>query len=323
MDRLRTSLGAAAMLTGAVLLGSAAVAGGPWGAEYFPNVPLTTQHGTAVHFYDDLIKGKAVVINLVYTRCTASCPLETAKLAQVQRLLGDRVGKDVFFYSISIDPEHDTPQALEAYARRFHVGPGWLFLTGKHEDIQLVSKKLGLASLIDRWNRDGHQPALMVGNESTGAWMRSSAVENPKFLARMMSDFFGWNGKPVRTYAAPVAIPRAGKGEFLFNTRCASCHSIGKGDALIAISFPPYGKETLFCTRLARQRKAKVIAISESDLGPLAAHANVLLKVDEASAFAFRALTSTICLCQALFVALAYRLEVKPNEGAHTGDYDA
>ena len=220
------------MLSGAVLLGSAAVAAGPWGAEYFPNVPLTTQHGTVVHFYDDLIKGRAVVINLVYTRCTASCPLETAKLAQVQRLLGDRVGKDVFFYSISIDPEHDTPEVLEAYARRFHVGPGWLFLTGKHEDIQLVSKKLGLASLIDRWNRDGHQPALMVGNESTGEWMRSSAVENPKFLARMMSDFFGWNGKPVRTYAAPVATPRAGKGEFLFNTRCASCHSIGKGDGL-------------------------------------------------------------------------------------------
>ena len=79
MDRLRTSLGAAAMLTGAVLLGSAAVAGGPWGAEYFPNVPLTTQDGTVVHFYDDLLKGKAVVINLVYTRCTASCPLETAR----------------------------------------------------------------------------------------------------------------------------------------------------------------------------------------------------------------------------------------------------
>src|SRR5207237_989750 len=121
---------------------------------------------------------------------------------------------------------------IEAYSRRVHVGRGWLFLTGKHEDIQLVSKKLGLASLIDRWNRDGHQPALMVGNESTGEWMRSSAVENPKFLAGMMSDVFGWNGKPVRTYAAPVATPRAGKGEFLFNTRCASCHSIGKGDGL-------------------------------------------------------------------------------------------
>jgi DNA-binding MurR/RpiR family transcriptional regulator len=100
-------------------------------------------------------------------------------------------------------------------------------------------------------------------------------------------------------------------------------HSIGKGDALIAISFPPYGRETLFCARLARQRKAKVIAISESDFGPLAAHANVLLKVNEGSVFAFRALTSTICLCQALFVALAYRLELKPNETAHSGEYDA
>lgn len=230
MDRLRR---AAAMLAAAALLGPAAIAGGPWGAEYFPDVPLTTQHGAVVRFYDDLIKGKAVVISLVYTRCTASCPLETAKLAQVQRLLGDRVGKDVFFYSISIDPEHDTPEVLEAYARRFHVGPGWLFLTGKREDIQLLSKKLGLASLIDAWSRDGHQPALMVGNGSTGEWMRSSAVENPKFLARMMNDFFGWNdGKMVRTHPAPVAAPRAGKGESLFNTRCAACHSIGKGEGL-------------------------------------------------------------------------------------------
>src|SRR5713101_3633246 len=235
MDRLRTSVGAAAMLAaGAVLLDSApAVAGGPWGAQYFSNVSLTTQDGAVVHFYDDLLKGKAVVINLIYTRCTASCPLETAKLAQLQRLLGDRVGKDVFFYSISIDPKHDTPEVLKAYAQRFHVGPGWLFLTGKDEDIQLVSKKLGLSSLTDAWSRDGHQPTLMVGNEATGEWMRNSAVENPKFLATMMSDFFGWkNGKPVRTYAAPVAIPRAGKGEYLFNTRCASCHSIGKGDGL-------------------------------------------------------------------------------------------
>ena len=235
MSRLLTGIGAGAMLAaGAVLPGSApAVAGGPWGAEYFPNVLLTTQDETVVRFYDDLLKGKAVVINLIYTRCTASCPLETAKLAQVQRLLGDRVGKDIFFYSISIDPKHDTPEVLKAYAQRFHVGPGWLFLTGKDEDVRLVGKKLGLSSLTDAWSRDGHQPTLMVGNESTGEWMRNSAVENPKFLARMLTDFFGWkDGKPVRTYAAAAAIPRAGKGEYLFNTRCAACHSIGKGDGL-------------------------------------------------------------------------------------------
>ena len=217
----------------ALLHPGAAIAGGPWGADYFPNVPLITQNGRVVRFYDDLLKGKAVAINLIYTRCTASCPLETARLAQVQRLLGNHVGKDVFFYSISIDPKHDTPEVLKAYAERFHVRPGWLFLTGKEEDIRLVSKKLGLSALTDAWSRDGHLPALMVGNEATGEWMRNSAIENPKFLASMMSDFFGWrNGKPVRTYAEPVQIPRAGKGSYLFQTRCAACHGIGGGDGL-------------------------------------------------------------------------------------------
>jgi protein SCO1 len=71
--------------------------GSPWGANYFPNVPLVTQDGKTVHFYADLLKGKMVVINFIYTKCRDSCPMETAKLAQVQRLLGDRVGRDVFF----------------------------------------------------------------------------------------------------------------------------------------------------------------------------------------------------------------------------------
>jgi protein SCO1/2 len=63
-----------------------------WGANYFPNVPLITQDGATVHLYDDLLKGKAVAINLIYTSCKDECPLETARLVQVQRLLGDRVG---------------------------------------------------------------------------------------------------------------------------------------------------------------------------------------------------------------------------------------
>jgi DNA-binding MurR/RpiR family transcriptional regulator len=98
--------------------------------------------------------------------------------------------------------------------------------------------------------------------------------------------------------------------------------SIGKNDVLIAISFPPYGKETLYCARVAHQHKAKVLAVTDSALGPLARDATALLKVNEGSAFAFRALTSTICLCQALFVALAYKLELKVEETAHPGEYD-
>src|SRR5947209_16927042 len=115
-----------------------------WGADYFPNVPLTTQDGKTVRFYDDLLKDKKVAMYLMYTTCKYSCPLETARMAQVQRYLGDAIGKDLFFYSISIDPKHDSPAAMKAYAEKYHAGPGWLFLTGKTEDIELISKKLGL-----------------------------------------------------------------------------------------------------------------------------------------------------------------------------------
>src|SRR5262245_50159286 len=92
-----------------------------WGAGYFPNVTLTNQDGKAVRFYDDLIKGKIVAVNLIYTTCQYACPLETARLAQVQKLLADRMGRDVFFYSITIDPEHDTPAVLKDYAAKFHA----------------------------------------------------------------------------------------------------------------------------------------------------------------------------------------------------------
>ena len=114
-----------------LLAGSLALLAGRVSPDHFPNIELMTQDGKKVHFYDDLIKDKIVAINLIYTHCQYSCPLETARLAQVQRILGDRVGKDIFFYSISIDPEHDTPAELKAYAEKYHAGPGWTFLTGK------------------------------------------------------------------------------------------------------------------------------------------------------------------------------------------------
>jgi protein SCO1/2 len=97
-----------------------------------PNVALTTHKGAHVHFYD-LIKGKTVAIELIYTTCQFACPLETARLAQVQTLLGDRMGRDVFFYSITIDPEHDTPDALNAFAEKYHAGRAGRSSRGKPE----------------------------------------------------------------------------------------------------------------------------------------------------------------------------------------------
>src|SRR5712691_5690431 len=133
-------------LTQAIFMAVTPASAATWGANYFPNIPLTTQDGKTVHLYDDLLKDKKVVINFIYTRCGDSCPLETARLAQLQRILGDRMGRDIFFYSFSVDPVRDTPEELKAYAEKFHAGPGWLFLTGKKADIEAVRKKLGQAA---------------------------------------------------------------------------------------------------------------------------------------------------------------------------------
>jgi protein SCO1/2 len=203
-----------------------------YGPGYFPNVSLTTQEGKAVRFYDDLLKGKSVAVNIIYTSCTNECPLETARLAQLQRLLGERMGKDIFFYSISIDPEHDTPGVLKAYMEKFGVGPGWTFLTGDAADIRAVTKKLGLSRYSDAANKDGHTAILMVGDVPGGQWVRHSAVDNPEFLASSMATFFGWrNVQRGKSYAEARPL-NFGEGEYLFASRCSACHSIGQGDKL-------------------------------------------------------------------------------------------
>ncbi len=202
--------------------------------SHFPNVELITQDGKKVRFYDDLIKGKLVAIDLIYTTCKYNCPLETARMVQLQKLMGDRMGKDVFFYSISIEPEHDTPEVLKAYAEKYHVGPGWLFLTGKAADIKLISHKLGLDSLPSIDDPDGHTPHLLIGNEATGLWMKNSALDNIRFLAMKIQHLMGYQASSLANekYSTTAAKLDIDMGKYLFSTRCAACHSIGGGDKL-------------------------------------------------------------------------------------------
>ncbi|HEX7774801.1 MAG TPA: SCO family protein [Pyrinomonadaceae bacterium] len=205
------------------------------GSSRFPNVELITQDGKKVRFYDDLIKGKVVAIELMYTTCKYNCPLETARMVQLQKLLGDRMGKDVFFYSITIEPEIDTPERLKAYAEKYRVGPGWTFLTGKQADIELISKKLGLDSLPDVNDPDGHTPHLLIGNEATGIWSRNSALDNTKFLSAKIEHLIGYRSQTVDAATAKrigATKLNLDKGAYLFSTRCAACHTIGNGDKI-------------------------------------------------------------------------------------------
>jgi cytochrome oxidase Cu insertion factor (SCO1/SenC/PrrC family) len=197
-----------------------------WGADYFPNIPLTTHEGKNVRFFDDLIKDKVVVINFIYTHCGDSCPLETAQLTKVQKIMGDRVGKDVFFYSITIDPKNDTAEALKEYRKRFKAK--WTFLTGKKEDIILLRKKLGLYIDEIQDGSNNHNVSLIIGNQTTGRWMKRSPFENPHVLADQIGNWLtGWKAAPKpKNYANAPTLRNIPRGEQMYRTRCATCHTL-------------------------------------------------------------------------------------------------
>ena len=213
-----------AIVLSALLPGSAMAS--TWGANYFPNVELTDQDGETALFFDDLIRDKVVLVNFIYTTCVDTCPLETAQLVQVQKILGDRLGKDVFFYSISIDPEHDTPAVLKEYRERF--GARWTFLTGDVSDIIQLRKKLGLYIEEIQDGSNNHNVNMIIGNQATGRWMKRSPFENPYVLADQLGNWLtGWKSPPRGgSYANAPALRNISKGEQLFRTRCAICHTV-------------------------------------------------------------------------------------------------
>jgi protein SCO1/2 len=206
-----------------------------WGANYFPNVPLTTHDGQRVRFFD-LIEDKVVAINFIYTSCPDTCPLETARLFEVQRILGDRLGKDVFFYSITIDPEHDTQEVLAEFADNWGIPEGWKFLTGEASDIVLLRKKLGMSTADVRSQEfKDHDVNLVIGNQATGRWMKRSPFENSYVLANQLGSWLhNWKiaSAEKRDYAEAPKLRRISTGEDLFRTRCAACHTIGQGDVM-------------------------------------------------------------------------------------------
>ena len=153
----------------------------------FPNVPLLTHTGKEVSFYDDLLKDKKVVINFMYTVCTNICSPVTQNILQAQQLLGD-FANDIHFYSISLTPLQDDPEALRAYMKAFQVGKGWTFLTGKPDNVERVRQGLGFAQKDAKQDADitNHAGMLRIGNERIGSWGHASAMTTGKSVARMI-----------------------------------------------------------------------------------------------------------------------------------------
>ncbi|MEW5854072.1 MAG: SCO family protein [Myxococcota bacterium] len=147
-----------------------------------PDVTVVDQDGRALRFHSDLVKGRVVVISFIYTTCTTVCPVIGASQLQLRRHLGDRVGRDVHLVSITLDPVNDTPRRLREWGAKFQAGGGWTLVTGAKDAVDRLLKGLGAFTP----DKEAHAPFILVGNDVTGVWERTSGFTPPARLAELI-----------------------------------------------------------------------------------------------------------------------------------------
>ena len=158
--------------------------GGSVTVRQIPDVRVFDQHGRQLNFYKDLVAGKVVAINFVFTTCTAICRPLTATFRRVQQELGDEVGKNVWLISVSVDPMTDTPERLHEFAEKFKAGPGWSFVTGDTSDINAILNAFGVGIT----NKNDHTPMVLIGSEAKGVWTRAYGLSSPVEIARLITE---------------------------------------------------------------------------------------------------------------------------------------
>ncbi|NOT29089.1 MAG: SCO family protein [Planctomycetes bacterium] len=141
-----------------------------------PDVVLLDQDGREVRFYSDLVRGKRVLMNAIYTTCSGTCPAQTSIFTSVQRHLKQRPElADVQLISVSLDPLQDRPARLKEFAEKYGAQPGWAFLTGSKENVQAVLEAMDLYAAVP----EQHTPICALGNEPTGVWMKLVNLATP------------------------------------------------------------------------------------------------------------------------------------------------
>ena len=151
--------------------------------SYFTNLELINQDGETVRFFDDVLKDKVVVINFIFTNCEGACPLITQKLTLVRDRMEGQIGDPLRFVSLSLDPARDTPAAMKEFAKTHHADhDGWVFLTGKPENLEYIIKRLG------QYTNDveAHSTMMLAGNVSAAHWMKILPHEQPPAIAEKL-----------------------------------------------------------------------------------------------------------------------------------------
>ena len=152
------------------------------GHRYFTDVELINQNGEKMKFYSDLLRDKVVIINSFFATCTGVCLPLNRNLEKVQQALGERLGKDVYILSITVDPLVDTPPNLKEYAKKLNARPGWYFLTGSKENVDFALKKIG--QFVD--DKNDHLNIFIIGNERTGLWKKAFGLAKSEELIKVV-----------------------------------------------------------------------------------------------------------------------------------------
>ena len=158
--------------------------------KYFTDVELINQNGQKMRFYTDLLKGKVVIINSFFATCQGTCLPMNRNLEKVQQALGDRLGKDVYIISISVDPTVDTPPRLKEYAKKLSAREGWYFLTGEKQNVEFALTKLG--QFVSE--KQDHLNIFIIGNERTGLWKKAFGLAPSDQLVKVVESVL--NDKP-------------------------------------------------------------------------------------------------------------------------------
>jgi len=159
-----------------------------------PDTVVYNQHGQKLNFYSDLVRGKTVAINFIFTTCTTICPPLTATFRKVQQELGERVGRDIELISISVDPATDTPERLKDFSAKFKTAPGWTFVTGSKPEIDQLLGALG-AAVADK---NDHTPMLLIGNDAAGYWTRTYGLAPAATLVKVVNEAASKGGNTSR-----------------------------------------------------------------------------------------------------------------------------
>jgi protein SCO1/2 len=157
--------------------------------SYLTNAVLTNHDGKQFKFYDDLVKGKIVLVNMMYAKCDGICPAVTSNLKKVYAGLKGRVGVDTFMYSITLRPEQDSPAAMRHFAQMHRANlPGWHFLTGDPDEIETIRFRLfrwdhpGLDNNIDQ-----HTGMLYVFNDNLSRNCKTPAMSSVRSILETVS----------------------------------------------------------------------------------------------------------------------------------------